>query len=254
MKAIQRTLGKAGTAAALFVLAAALSGLGASNALAQEECVPEVDGPTVTITQPLSGTVYLDDPDNDQIEIRTTINTSGLLRFLSIYQLSVDLSRLIDVVEPFTSDACSADLIEASDSCSTIKSSQAWIDKFWLPGGVGIFTITARSAYRTKSGDKEGCDQEVVTIDQTQTVSVEYPAPPAVAANYLNSLRGSTEFCMGSVVREITATWNSDRAGSYGAPPGPYNFDSLASAFGTRYIKDDVLYFATMYPECRRVK
>lgn len=200
---------------------------------------------TVTITNPLSGnggTVYLDNPDTDTVNIGVALHATANLKNIDLFTLSVSKNgsptSLIDDNSPFdTNNNCS---MSEATTCTPTDDKNATVTKTWTPGGVGTYLIDAYMS--TQAFD--ACDQEEVIIEP-QIISVEFPAPPAIANHYINEQypSGLSPKCRGRIIRAIADKWNSDRAGTYGPAPGPYDSDEVGQ---------DVVTFNTQFSECRK--
>jgi hypothetical protein len=197
-----------------FVLAlAVLVGLGSGLA---------AEAPAVAITGP-SGTIYV-----PAFPYNTTIDmTIGHSNLNSISNMKVEVSGAASATifdtKPFADQDCSAELIAASAHCATSGSpvaTQAEVKLKWSVPVAGLYTITVSTTH----GNEHGTDSGAATF-VLQMVTVEYPAPPAVANGYLNTLKPlPASTVRGCVISQIAA---NAQEGRYGDRPGPYNVELI---------------------------
>jgi hypothetical protein len=179
---------------------------------------------TVDITDPTTGvTVYVPSfPANVDIMFIITHNP---LKDVGVLNVEVDSISIFSggnaIGNPFDIDnMCSGQMVLPNISfCSTNELDEGTVKAPWLVPEPGTYTITVSSKH-TGVGEAV-TDSEEADI-QLSLVNVEYPAPPAVANAYLNSLgikiKGGVRGCIISAIANNHA-WYS----AYGPKGGPYN-------------------------------
>lgn len=150
---------------------------------------------------------------------------SGDLRCLHEFDVKVNGSSILPggsaVQNPFTNQsACDPVMNSNNLTCSSNGATSADVTVPWTINAAGSYTISARIIHQ---GNQEGEDEETVTV---QLIVAEYPAPPAVANAYINSLPSASrkQFISGvrgCVISAIAEAHAKDE--KYGPKGGPYD-------------------------------
>lgn len=198
------------------------------------------DAPTVTVgTNPAGPIIELINPGLDPVQVSAGLGHSPNLNSIQAFDLLVDggsgfASIIGGPKNPYTGgNACDSTITSLANlvSCATNNSNAGTITVSWTPA-VGVYIVRATARH----GGNTGTDDEEVTIVQETVVSVEYPAPPAVANEYINSkykrISGS---CRGYIISTIAGEHAKDE--KYGDKGGPYDED---------LIYEDVEYYKEM--------
>jgi hypothetical protein len=190
----------------------------------------DASAPTVTITSPSTGdTFYGTFPYTLPVTFNITHGDQGELK--SVQELTISAQKAGDVeatvilgpLKPFTgSNACPTPLPAGIVSCSVDLAQLTGTLTFnWQVAAAGSYTFLVS----TKHGNAFGTDTVEVAFD-LQTIAVEYPAPPAIANAYINSLpsalkKAFTAGARGCVISDIAQ--NHGQLEKYNPKPGPYN-------------------------------
>ena len=212
------------------VAALALAAVGMGTALA--------DTPTVQITEP-SGQIFLSPGDFPYAVDVKTLLTHSELKDLNVLDVLVDGSSILPGGDPIGSpfdngNGCSSNVTNnaAVTSCTTNGSNQANVGVNWSIPDFGNYTLEVSVKHR---GDT-GVDDETLEV---LSLSVEWPAPPAVANAYLKANPGilaskKQHGCVISQIAEMHA-----KESFFGPKGGPYD---------TGLIEDWVDSFASSCP------
>jgi hypothetical protein len=204
------------------VLALTAAGMGAAWA----------DTPTVQITEP-SGQIFLSPADFPYAVDVKTLLTHNELKNLNVLDVLVDGSSILPggnpIGNPFDNDnECSSNVTNnaAVTSCSTyvadatLASNQARVGVNWSIPDFGNYTLEVS----VKHGGATGIDEETLEV---LSLSVEWPAPPAVANAYLKANPGvlASKKQHGCVISQIAEMHAKDSF--FGPKGGPYDTDLI---------------------------
>jgi hypothetical protein len=186
--------------------------------------------PTVTITSPTTGTtLYGTFPYTVPLTFDITHADQGDLN--SVKDLTITAQRAGDVnpttvvgpVDAFAGNNTCANPIPAGIlTCSVTPDGETGsLTVNWQVPQAGTYTFVVTA----KHGNADGSDTIQVVFD-IQTVDLEYPAPPAIANAFINSLsstlrKGFTAGVRGCVISQIAELHGKQEY--YGNKPGPYN-------------------------------
>ncbi len=192
------------------------------------------DSPTVTIMSPADGaTIYTTFPAVVQI---TTQVVHDPLTSLNVFDVVVDNDSILPqdaLGNPFPSNVCSSSQMDAAHgvaSCSTDQASTAWVATPWTVYGPGTYSLTVVTKHRNLEGD----DDVAVTL---ALLTVEHPAPPAVANAYLNATydkKALTSRVRGCVISMIAE--NHAKYSAYGPKGGPYD-EGMIQGDASAYVE-----------------
>lgn len=211
-----------------YLLALAVVALAAPAELAY------ADDPTILITAP-SGVHYVSSfPFSTSITVQVS-HPTGQLSDLNVFDVKVAPSGATPTSilpagplgNPFPSNACSSSqmvIAKGVTGCS-VNAGTATVSVNWGNIYAGTYTIEVVARHSSQ----EGSDSETATF---QLVSVEHPAPPAVANAYIKTLAKLPAKVHGCVISSIAE--QHAKFASYGPKGGPYN---------TNAIQQDVLTF-----------
>lgn len=208
------------------------------------------DEPTITINSPSTGeTIFCPSfpcPTSTPVDFHIFHEGSGSpagRHVGQLTQLRVEVnsaSILLNAggdpvlsVNPFTNDdACSAELIDASTSCSTDEDGgitgegkNANVVVPWTPEAVGPYTIVVSARHTSETGE----DVETVEV---ALLNAEYPAPPAEANRFLNASPDVVKRFLNSGVRGCIISWIAEQHAkleAYGPKGGPYDIELIES-------------------------
>ena len=186
--------------------------------------------PTVTITSPTTGTTFYGTfPYTLPLTFEIEHGDQGDLN--SVKDLTITAQKAGDAnpttilgpVKPFAGNNTCADPLPAGIAeCSVNGDGTIGTLKVnWQVPSAGTYTFVVSA----KHGGESDSDTIEVIFD-LQTVAVEYPAPPAIANAYINSLPAAqrklfTAGIRGCVISQIAE--NHGKYETYGAKPGPYD-------------------------------
>jgi hypothetical protein len=186
------------------------------------------DQPTVNITAP-TGTVFVSSfPFSTNVVLQIS-HPTGELKNLQVFNLEV--SQISPVSTPFTSltgvignpfdnnNACTPQMapVNGVSACS-VNSGIATVSVMWQVQSAGTYSMKATLKHQGDTGE----DTQEVTFNLL--VSVEYPAPPAIANAYINgnpTLKKAAPTVRGCVVSQIAQLHGQTQKS--GPAPGPYN-------------------------------
>ena len=190
----------------------------------------DATAPTVTITSPTSGqTIYGTFPYTLPLTFDITHGDQGDLN--SVKDLTITAQKAGDA-NPTTifgpanvfagNNACASPLPAGVVSCSVNgDGTTGTITVNWQVPSAGTYTFVVSA----KHGNADGSDTIEVVFD-LRTVSVEYPAPPAIANAYINGLPAAQRKLFTAGVRGCVISQIAELHGKfeyYGAKPGPYD-------------------------------
>jgi len=192
--------------------------------------IPAVaDAPVINIVSP-TGTIFVSGA-GAVVPIQLTVAHSPL-SILTQFDVQVDGTSILPggQVNPFTAGAtpnkCTTDLINASAACSTNDLDLAAVTVNWtVPVVPKTYTVFAKSRHQ----NLDGTDTEEVIV---QLLDIEYPAPPAVANAYINSLPSSLRRLFTSSVRGCVISQIAEahaQLSKYGPKGGPYDVPLIQS-------------------------
>jgi hypothetical protein len=186
--------------------------------------------PTVTITSPITGeTIYGTFPYTLPLTFEITHEDQGDLN--SVQDLTITAQKagdatattILDGAKPFAgNNTCVSPYPAGILGCSVnADGTIGTLVVNWQVPSAGTYTFTV-SAKHGREGDSDAIE----VIFDLQTVSIEYPAPPAIANAYINSLSSTikkqfTAGVRGCVISDIAQ--NHGQLEAYGPKPGPYN-------------------------------
>ena len=176
--------------------------------------------PVVNITAP-TGTVFVPDfpaPVNVTFTLAPG-STSYTLGDVNVLKVEIGNSTVLDLTgNPFDSAGCKRPPLPQNVACSVNSGlTLATMSVPWNVPQPGEYVVNVSLKYR---GDNT-TDTEVVTF---ALVSVEYPAPPSIANEYINgtpALKSAAPKTRGCVVNEIAREHGQNA--KYGPKGGPYN-------------------------------
>jgi hypothetical protein len=185
------------------------------------------DAPEMNIVSP-TGTIFVAGPGS-VVPIVMTVDHAPL-SVLTQFDVNVDASSIIGgQLNPFTGgvdpNQCTAELIAVSSVCTTNGSDHADVTVPWTVTEVPkTYTIFIKTRHQSV----DGTDTE--DVDVQFDFAVEYPAPPAVANAYINSLPAATKKkftsgvrgCVNSLIAEGHAKFEE-----YGPKGGPYDVEMI---------------------------
>lgn len=187
--------------------------------------IARADAPTVVITAPTAGTTYFTTsfPYNTSIAFNIIHNE---VRNLNVLDVQVDGVSILDGGNPIgnplsgpgNTNACSSGLLLQATTCNVADAANASISIPWTVPAPGTYTITVSLRHNSAEGEGE---VEDVTYALT---AVEFPAPPAVANNYLNTAYTKSQLSSkkrGCIISQIAARHAQDSY--YGPKGGPYD-------------------------------
>jgi len=190
----------------------------------------DATAPTVTITSPTTGTtIYGSFPYLLPLTFQITHEDQGDLN--SIKSLTITAQKagdptpttILDGVKPFAgNNTCASPVPAGIVSCAVSPDGMTGtLGVNWLVPSAGTYTFVVSASH----GNADGSDTIEVIFD-LQTVSVEYPAPPAIANAYINGLSSTlrkqfTAGVRGCVISQIAELHGKQEY--YGDKPGPYN-------------------------------
>jgi hypothetical protein len=190
----------------------------------------DASAPTVTITSPTTGdTIYGAFPYTLPLTFQITHGDQGDLN--SVKDLTITAQRAGDA-DPITvlgpvdafagNDACAYPLPAGILSCAVNdEATTGTLVVNWQVPSAGTYTFIVSA----KHGGEDGTDTVQVIFD-LQTVSVEYPAPPAIANAYINGLSSTLRKQFNASVRGCVISniaENHAKLEAYNQKPGPYN-------------------------------
>jgi hypothetical protein len=128
---------------------------------------------------------------------------------------------------PFPGNACSATQLTPANgwaACLTNSTTQATVWASWTVGEPGQYAIAVRVRHPGAGGGLTSEEEDVDVV----LLSVEHPAPPAVANAYLRDhYRKVTGGCRGHVISKIANHHAMDS--KYGQKGGPYDIAAINS-------------------------
>jgi hypothetical protein len=202
------------------------------------------DAPTVQITEP-SGQIFLSPADFPYAVNVKALLTHSELKDLNALDVLVNGSSILEDAKPIgnpfnNSNVCSSNINnnEAVTSCSTyvadntLGSNQARVGVNWSIPDFGSYTLEVSVKHQSAVGE----DEETLEV---LSLSVEWPAPPAVANAYLKDYPGvlASKKQHGCVISQIAQMHAKDSF--FGPKGGPYDTD---------LIEDWVVSFASSCP------
>jgi hypothetical protein len=135
---------------------------------------------------------------------------------------------------PGNTNECGPQMILPNIStCNVSDPANASATARWTVSAPGTYTVAVSLKHRNDIGE----DEEEVLV---QTLSIEHPAPPAVANAFINSsssLKAAYGKKRSCIINEIAKLHGQQE--SYGPKPGPYN---------AALIQQDVVAFGTTCP------
>lgn len=181
------------------------------------------DEPDMDIVSP-TGTIFVAGP-NSVVPIVMTVDHDSLSS-LTQFDVQVDSASIIGgQLNPFTNvNLCTSGLLAVSSACTTNGSNHADVTVPWTVTEVPkTYTIFIKARHQ----NVDGTDEEEVIV---QLLDVEYPAPPAVANAYINSLPSATkkQFTSGArgcVISQIAEEHAKNN--TYGPKGGPYDVSAI---------------------------
>jgi hypothetical protein len=192
--------------------------------------VPAVaEAPVINIVSP-TGTIFVSGA-GAVVPIQVTVAHSPL-SILTQFDVQVDGASILPggQVNPFTGggtpNQCTSDLIAASAACSTNNLDLASVTVNWtVPEVPRTYTLFAKARHQ----NADGTDEEEVIVP---LLDIEYPAPPAVANAYINSLSSSLRKLFSSGVRGCVISQIAEahaQLSKYGPKGGPYDVPLIQS-------------------------
>lgn len=192
--------------------------LGLALALAVVSGVAWAGAPDVQITAP-AGTVYLTIPGTTNITVTVTHSDTGAgVDPVQNFDVRVGTSSLIGgpIADPFTQTACNAGM----PAVCSVSGDTATVTIPWNISAPGEYAIAA-SARHGGCATCADADEEAVTV--VALVSAEFPAPPAVANDYLKQMYGKAikSGVRGCIISQIANLHAKES--KYGPKGGPYD-------------------------------
>ena len=184
----------------------------------------KADTPVITINSP-TGTVFV-----SSFPYNTTIGLSihhVSLKDLNVLEVTVDGNTLTGVIgNPFdNSNQCRSAAFVGGSTCNTSSDDDATVTVPWSVPGPGTYSVGVRIRHQ----GNEGIDEEDVTFN---LVAIEYPAPPAIANGYINSVyKKLSATKRGCVISQIANNHAHDS--KYGPKGGPYDSDLVKADVDT---------------------
>lgn len=189
--------------------------------------------PQITITSP-SGALYVNQfPYSAPITFSvyhgpstSTPSTNSELKNINVLQVSVNGTALADfsrggpLGNPFDNDNhCSNQMTTANGilNCSATDANNATVTVPWTISAPGSYVLLVSVKHRNEIGE----DTQTV---QVFVVTAGYPAPPAIANAYINSvsaLKAGSSKVRGCILNEIAREHGQNN--KYGPNGGPYN-------------------------------
>ena len=198
--------------------------LGFALAMAVVSGMAWAGAPDVQITAP-TGTVYLTIPGTTNITVTVTHPDGGAgVDPIQSFDVRAGTTSLIGgpVADPFSQTACNAGM----PTVCSVSGDTATVTIPWNISSPGEYAIAA-SARHGNCPTCTDADEEAVTV--VALVSVEFPAPPAVANAYLNrtygrAIKSGVRGCIISQIANLHA-----KESKYGPKGGPYDEVAIRS-------------------------
>jgi hypothetical protein len=157
------------------------------------------------------------------IDITSKITHSPLssVNAFDVQESGVSILPLGALGNPFPSNLCSVAQMDAAhgvSSCS-VSGDTGTVVTPWTVTGPGLYSLSIEARHQ----GNEGTDEADVSV---LLLNVEYPAPPAVANAYINSLALALRKLFVSGVRGCVISQiaeNHAKVEKYGPKGGPYN-------------------------------
>jgi hypothetical protein len=195
--------------------------------------IASANEPVITITAP-TGSLYVNQfPYSAPITFSiyhgpstSDANTNSELKNINVLQVSVNGASLVDfgnggpLGNPFdNANKCSSQMTVANGilNCSAIDANNASITVPWTISAPGNYVLLVSVKHKNEIG------QDTETV-QVFVVAAGYPAPPAIANAYINSisaLKSGASKVRGCVLNEIAREHGQNN--KYGPNGGPYN-------------------------------
>jgi hypothetical protein len=188
--------------------------------------------PTINITGP-TGTVFVSSfpfGTNITMQISHPAGLANLQVFdvavAQVSPVSVPYTLLTHVGNPFDQNgACSNQMTAANQiSACSVNTGVANVSVMWQVQAAGTYSVKVTLKYH----GADGIDIEPVTFELL--LSVEYPAPPAIANAFINGnpiLKKGASTVRGCVISQIAQLHGQTH--KYNPPPGPYNVPLVQS-------------------------
>ena len=193
--------------------------------------------PTLNITSPTGSVVVSGFPYG--VPITLTVYHPDELKATNVLDVQVNGKSILPgqtaIGNPFqlsgNDTGCSAAVNSGGLSCTLGDVYHATVTVPWTVSSPGSYVLSIS----LKSTGDTGTDSETVNV---QVVSLEYPAPPAIANEYINTtdLKKAAPKIRGCVLNVIAHNHGQDH--KYGPAPGPYN---------NPLVREDV---RTLWPSC----
>jgi len=188
--------------------------------------------PTINITGP-TGTVFVSSfPFGTNITMQLS-HPAGLanlqvfdVEVAQVSPVSTPFTLLTHIGNPFDSNgACSNQMTPANQvSACSVNTGVGNVSVMWQVPAAGTYSIQVTLKYKGADGI------DLVSATFELLLSVEYPAPPAIANAFINAnptLKKSASTIRGCVVSQIAHLQSQTQ--KYNPSPGPYNVPLVQS-------------------------
>lgn len=194
--------------------ACALSALVLATALAALPAV--ANEPLIELVSPAPSTTVFVPGFPATVPVSFTITHDPLDRVNVLKVVSAGTTVPSDASgNPFSSSGCAAQVTSLGYTGCAVTGTVATLGFAWGIPAPGQYTLQISAKHMNALGEEE----EVVSF---QLISVEYPAPPAVANKYINTyyrtLKSGVRGCIISAIAELHA-----HDSAYGPKGGPYD-------------------------------
>jgi len=196
--------------------------------------------PTVTILSPTTGNTIFAESTDFPLTVPVSFrvnhyepganppNTEKDMRDVSEVKVSIartapsnlayaDIAVLDHPWKTGSSVGCNPANPASVTSCGTTGNTQGDATVSWPATGFGTYSVKVTAKHASATGQ----DEETGIVIAEEIVSVEWPAPPAIANAYINAnYKKSSATQRGCIIKKIT---ERDHLRLYGERPGPYN-------------------------------
>lgn len=189
----------------------------ASFLFAAASAVPAwADEPVIQLISPAPSTTVSVPGFPASVPVSFTVGHDQLGRVNVLRVISTGTTVPADTAgNPFSSTACNVQVQNLGYTSCTVSGTLATLGFNWGIPGPGQYTLQISAKHTNDLGQ----EQEVVTF---QLLSVEYPAPPAVANRYINTFyKGMKPGVRGCIISAVAELHAHDSA--YGPKGGPYD-------------------------------
>ncbi len=188
--------------------------------------------PTINITGP-TGTVFV---SSFPFGTNITMQISHPAGLANLQVFDVEVAQVTPVSTPFTllthignpfdvNGACSNQMTPVNQiSACSVNTGVGSVSVMWQVPAAGTYSVQVTLKYKGADGI------DLVSATFELLLSVEYPAPPAIANSFINAnptLKKAASTIRGCVVSQIAQLEGQTQ--KYNPPPGPYNVPLVQS-------------------------